>query len=317
MSSARRTSWSRAACVRAARREEGTRWRRLRPRREGRRRRRRTAVSQEFIITRTGRMLSAKGKYIITKTGTKFHVSPTCYRLGKARSLSYAICPPDELEPCRLCARGAARGRDALAPAETAAGGEEEEEKDSVSQEFIITRTGRMFHADRHCYNLRRATKKIPVTDVPMRLVPCPKCTDGKRPGARHARIREEEEKEEAEERKEVGKKLVPSKTSSALKACERMFFKTTKGDKVHVDRDCRHLKNREVLVCDPVVEEKEPCRTCSLALFQELEVSQWCHFCEDMTHIGSLHVVSLFAIYKAADIKKVVAGGMILIVRL
>ena len=45
-------------------------------------------------------------------------------------------------------------------------------------------------------------------------------------------------------------------------------------------------------MVCDPVVEEREPCRTCSLDLFQELVVSQGCHFCEDMTHIGSLHVV-------------------------
>ena len=223
-------------------------------------------------------------------------MSPTCYGLRKARSLAYVICPPDNLEPCRLCARGAARGRDALAPAETAAGGdeeeEEEEEEDSGSQEFIITETGRLFHADRDCYYLRNARRKIPVTDVPVRLDPCRRCTDGKRPGARHARIREEEDKEEAEERKEVRKERVPPETSSALKACERMFFKTKKGNKVHVDRDCRHLQNREVMECDPVVEEKEPCRTCSLDLFQELEVSQWCHFCEDMTHIGSLHVV-------------------------
>ena len=81
------------------------------------------------------------------------------------------------------------------------------------------------------CYYLGNARKKIPMTDVPMRLDPRRRCTDGKRPGARYVRIRKEEEKEAAEEQKEVGKELAPSETSSALTVCERMFFKTEKGN--------------------------------------------------------------------------------------
>lgn len=122
---------------------------------------------------------------------------------------------------------------------------------------FITTKTGRLYHRNENCSALCTAKSKISVQTLRPGLSPCKRCCT-------------EKNSESVPAAHENNSTSHSPSQESLLAPYGEEFFKTPHGQKFHVNRQCRHLKNRVVLPCVPQNDSKDPCRTCAKTLFGE-----------------------------------------------
>lgn len=222
------------------------------------------------------------GKYITTNTGRLYHLNEACNSLRFAKQKHWVSAKPKGLSPCPRCVGdpngaggrpGAWRPVDKVINGSTGGSGGRPRVKT-----YITTKTGKYYHGDEDCRYLRSANVKIPVATVPSRLAPCPKCVDSRDvanpsplppPVGSVVDVRPVQRYGDESGRASAG-------IGASLKTYGSGFYKTLSGKKFHVDKSCRHLQDRGFYECDPMKENKDPCRTCALELFQEWEVAGW-----------------------------------------
>lgn len=137
---------------------------------------------------------NGKGPFITTRTGRFFHMDENCHNLRSARKLIFVNAVAMDLDPCYLCVNESVDvPRNAsplfgsitdshskssttygMTPSTTAKSSQSRRLRSSRT--YYTTRTGRFYHADQQCYNLRSAKKTFPVDHIPTNLKPCYLC---------------------------------------------------------------------------------------------------------------------------------------------
>lgn len=130
--------------------------------------------------------------FVVTRTGRFYHFDRDCKNLQTARRLFQVENPDAKLLPCYICVEQKTDGS-ANTPVVSSSSSRKEchalpspdgradtrtRGHRSDDKEFITTRTGRFFHLDDDCYNLRSATRLIRVSQPASHLKACYLCAD-------------------------------------------------------------------------------------------------------------------------------------------
>ncbi|CAN8063820.1 unnamed protein product [Agarophyton chilense] len=166
-------------------------------------------------------------EYVTTRTGRFYHQDPQCHNLRSAKKKIFVTRVRADLEACYLCVDDDAP---IDTPTEVKSAGSTTERSitaTNLSKPLITTRTGRFYHSDSSCKNLRFAKKKIPVYEVPTNLEACYLCVESPL-GSQTA--------------SEGASRGVAGGTSSTPE-CGR-YITTRTGRFYHLDYDCYNLRS-------------------------------------------------------------------------
>lgn len=194
---------------------------------------------------------SSPFSYIRTMTGKYYHKDPACKNLRSAKRKIPVPVVPSELRPCYICVSVTTFDQDNPSlPKNLASVSVPSESRinhgripETTATAYITTATGKFYHGDQDCYNLRSAKKKFSVSKPAEHLRACYLClpdSDGPLPRA----ISTPASDESATGLN--GAATVRATVESEAQFNALSFFTTRTGRLFHLDKDCYSLRSAQ-----------------------------------------------------------------------
>lgn len=136
--------------------------------------------------------MQQKKSLIVTRTGRFFHMDRDCQNFRSARRIYFVDAVGKDLNPCYLCIDESVHSPGCRSPPSRSTTYTCDDSSTMPGKPlntataalrrlesawtYYITRTGRFFHADVQCQNLRYARRTFPLFHIPPSLKPCYLC---------------------------------------------------------------------------------------------------------------------------------------------